>query len=420
MIQSLVHRGPDDGGVWVDPNNGIALGHRRLAILDLSPSGKQPMFSADGRFIITFNGEIYNYRFIQKELSEEGNCPPLRGTSDTEVMLAAINAWGLKKALKKFVGMFAFALWDKAQQVLYLVRDRVGVKPLYYGSIGGSFVFASELRAFKCFPEFPATIDRRSVAIYLRFGYIPAPYSIYENLFKLSPAHVLTITRDQLDQSETHPLSSEPYWSATDLYSHGSRNPLDCSESEATDELEKLLRHSVGLELISDVPLGAFLSGGVDSSIIVSLMQTMTSRPVKTFSIGFAEQQYNEAHYARQIAQYLGTDHHELYVTDQMARDTIPDMRIVYDEPFADPSQIPTVLVSRLARQHVTVSLSGDGGDEVFVGYGRHYLAGLLDKYLFNGPSVVKQLLAMVLKKAPLGMLDVAGHIFRYLFFRDR
>lgn len=364
MSDTLLHRGPDDGGTWVDVEVGIALGHRRLSILDLSPEGHQPMHSASGRYVIVFNGEIYNFVELRQELKSLGH--HFRGHSDTEVMLASFSQWGLNQAVQRFNGMFAFALWDRQEQVLYLGRDRLGEKPLYYGCIDQTFFFGSELKALKAHPRFQAEINRDALALFFRHNCIPAPYSIYQGIYKLPPGTVLTWKEDGN-------LTPVPYWSAKEVAELGVAQPFVGSESEAVARLEALLQEAVSLRMVADVPLGAFLSGGIDSSTVVALMQAQSSQPVKTFSIGFYEEAYNEAKDAKAVAEYLGCDHTELYVTPEDAIAVIPKLPTLYDEPFSDSSQIPTFLVSQLAKQHVTVSLSGDGGDELFGGYNRYF-----------------------------------------------
>ena len=367
MSNTLLHRGPDDGGTWVNPEAGIALGHRRLAIVDLSPEGHQPMVSANARYAIAFNGEIYNFKELRQELEHLGH--RFRGHSDTEVMLASFSEWGLEPAVKRFNGMFAFALWDTQERVLHLGRDRLGEKPLYYGWMGKTFLFASELKALKAHPQFKSEIDRDALKLYLWHLYIPAPYSIYQGIYKLPPGCLLTVRSSE-------PVSEPvPYWSAKSTAESGIAHPFIGSEAEAVAQLDALLRDAVSLRMVADVPLGAFLSGGIDSSTVVALMQSVSSRPVKTFSIGVDDQSYNEAQYAKAVAQHLGTDHTELYITPKEALAVIPKLPLLYDEPFCDSSQIPTFLVSQLARQQVTVSLSGDGGDELFHGYTRYFMA---------------------------------------------
>jgi asparagine synthase (glutamine-hydrolysing) len=368
MSDTISYRGPDDRGAWVDPEAGIAFGFRRLAILDLSPAGHQPMFSVNDRYVIIFNGEIYNFADLRQELANSGHS--FRGHSDTEIMLAAICQWGLFAAVKRFNGMFAFALWDRESHSLHLVRDRLGIKPLYYGWSGEVFLFGSELKALKAHPSFECTIDRDALAMYLRYNCIHAPYSIYKGIRRLLPGTILTIAVDAPQPT----LKPETYWSARQVVEDGVNHPFEGTAQEAIAELDRILRESINQRMIADVPLGAFLSGGIDSSTVVALMQAQNSRPVKTFTIGFHEADFDEARHAREVAQHLGTDHTELYVTPEEARAVIPLLPTLYDEPYSDSSQIPTYLVSRLARQYVTVSLSGDGGDELFAGYNRYFL----------------------------------------------
>ncbi len=369
MGNAIIHRGPDDSGIWVDEKQGIALAHRRLSILDLSPEGHQPMVSYSERYVIVYNGEVYNYFEIRKELETEEGCIPWRGHSDTEVILAAIEAWGLEAAVKRFIGMFAFALWDKYERCLHLVRDRLGIKPLYYGWVNGAFLFGSELKTLKAFPEFKQAINRDSLALMMRHNYIPAPYSIYEDIYKLLPGHCLTLNL----RNFCEPVIKS-YWSAKEVAEAGVVDPFRGDDTEAIDQLDNLLRKTIGSHMVADVPLGAFLSGGYDSTMVVAQMQAQSTRPVKTFSIGFYEEGYNEAMHARAIANHLKTDHTELYVSSEEAMAVIPNLPMLYDEPFSDSSQIPTYLVSKMAREHVTVSLSGDGGDELFGGYNRYFL----------------------------------------------
>jgi asparagine synthase (glutamine-hydrolysing) len=373
MSRCLVHRGPDDSGVWVDETAGLGLGHRRLSILDLSATGHQPMFSHCGRYVITFNGEIYNYLDIRRELELDGSAPRWRGHSDTEVLLAAIVRWGVGAALERVAGMFAFALWDRETRTLYIARDRLGEKPLYYGWVNGTLLFSSELKALRAHPHWKGVIDRGALTLFLRHGYVPSPYSIYEGIRKLTPGTFLSVREDGSSQETS-------YWSAREIAERGQAEPFTGNEAEAVDTLERLLSKAVAGQMVADVPLGAFLSGGVDSSTVVALMQAQSDRPVQTFTIGFREEGHNEAEYAKAVARHLNTDHTELYVTPAEARETIPLLPELYDEPFSDSSQIPTFLVAQLARRKVTVSLSGDGGDELFGGYNRHFIGrGLWD-----------------------------------------
>jgi asparagine synthase (glutamine-hydrolysing) len=367
MCAALRHRGPDEEGLWSDSTAGIALAHRRLSILDLTAAGRQPMVSASGRFVVAYNGEIYNHGALRADLEKTGRAPAWRGHSDTESLLAAIEAWGLAGALERSAGMFALALWDRSERALYLARDRLGEKPLYYGRCGGAFLFGSQLVALAAFPGWQPRIDRDSLALYLRHNYIPAPRTIYAGFSKLRPGTFAVLRGAQSEPQEV------VYWSAQRLAGK-SPGDLPATLPDAADELERLLRASVAGQMVADVPLGAFLSGGIDSSTVTALMQAQAAAPVKTFSIGFHEGGYDEAPYARAVARHLGTDHTELYVTPAEARDVIPRLPGIYDEPFADSSQIPTYLVSQLARRDVTVALSGDGADELFGGYNRYHL----------------------------------------------
>ena len=392
MASALEHRGPDDSGSWVDPAAGIALGFRRLAILDLSPTGHQPMVSRDGRFVTVFNGEIYNHRDLRATLEE--SAVRFRGTSDTEVILEACSAWGVKAAVPRLWGMFAIAIWDRRDRVLTLARDRIGKKPLYYGYSGDTFLFGSELKAIRAFPGFAGEIDRDALLLYLRFGYVPAPHSIYRGIAKLPQGTIATVRQGEAPRIE-------PYWQARQVVEEGLANRLDLSAAEAKEELDGLLRDAVRRRMIADVPLGALLSGGVDSSVVVALMQAQSARPVQTFTIGFFESAYNEAEAAKAVANHLGTDHTELYVTPEQAQAVIPRLPDLYDEPFADSSQIPTFLVCELARRHVTVSLSGDGGDELFAGYTRYLWAEDVWRRLRHVPMVGRSALASVLGRVP-------------------
>lgn len=385
MTNAIQHRGPDDSGQWFDNDRGVALGHRRLAIIDLSPAGHQPMASASGRYVIVYNGEIYNHRALRARLEREGHAPAWSGHSDTEVMLACIDAWGLAATLAELNGMFAFALWDRQQGELILARDRAGEKPLYYGMQGGYLLFASELKAITAHPAFEATINRDAVASFMHLGYVPAPSSIWQGIRKLPPAHWLAFRPG----NETLPVP-QSYWNLAAIAVAGAANPI-ADTPALVDQLEDLLRDAVGLRMEADVPLGTFLSGGVDSSVITALMQKQANRPVKTFSIGFEDPSYDESGFARAVADHLGTDHHELRVTAAEAQAVLPQLPAIWDEPFADASQIPTYLVSALARQQVTVSLSGDGGDELFAGYNRHVLGARIWNRSERLPAIVRR-----------------------------
>ncbi len=371
MSNSLRHRGPDDGGAWVDETCGIALSHARLAILDLSPEGHQPMCSASGRYVLVFNGEIYNHRTIKTELKKSVGALPWRGHSDTEILLAAIEIWGLEATLKIANGMFAIALWDRREQSLAFARDRFGEKPLYYGYANGTLLFGSELKALRVHPDWEGEINSNALRDYLQFSYVPAPASIYNKVYKLLPGHLLTFTRNEID-SEHLPTSSA-FWSAVESALTAKQDPLCGTDEVLTEQLERTLFESVGLRMEADVPLGAFLSGGVDSSLIVALMQRQSADPIRTFSIGFDDKRFDEAVYARDVANHLHTEHTELMVSSQQALDIIPSLPYQYDEPFADSSQIPNILVSQMTRHYVTVALTGDAGDELFGGYNRHY-----------------------------------------------
>jgi len=377
MNSAISHRGPDTNGVWQDKNSGIVLGHQRLSIIDLSAAGNQPMRSNSGRFILTYNGEIYNHLEIRKEIEKSNSNIKWYGNSDTETLLEAIDFWGIEITLQKIDGMFAFGLWDQKTRCLTLVKDRIGEKPLYYGWQGKGdnkiFLFSSELKALKMHPEFKGEINRDAIALQLRHNCVPAPYSIYKDIHKLLPGCYLQLKESDLKKCLIP--QSKIYWSLTESAIYGNNNQLILSEIDIQKDLEKHLRSSVKKQMISDVPIGAFLSGGIDSSTVVALMQSQSNFPVKTFTIGFSEDDYSEAKYAKKIAKHLGTDHTELYVSSKMAMEIIPKLPSIYDEPFSDSSQIPTYLVSQLAKQHVKVSLSGDGGDELFCGYNRYIMS---------------------------------------------
>jgi asparagine synthase (glutamine-hydrolysing) len=370
MRIAITHRGPDDSGEWVDGSAGIAIAHQRLSIIDISAEGHQPMVSNSGRFVICLNGEIYNYRKIRSELEKLDSNIRWKGHSDTEVLLAAVEHWGLEAALKKAVGMFALALWDRQLHHLELARDRMGEKPLYYGWQGNTFLFGSELKALQTHPDFNTSINQAVLPLYFRYGYIPAPWTIWQNIYKLLPGTILRLTGTAKTGAS---LAPAPYWTLVDVITSGKATPFSGDDTVAIDYLEAELFKTVKEQMVADVPLGAFLSGGIDSSTVVALMQAQSSRPVKTFTIGFTEAEYNEAEYAQKVARHLGTDHTQLYVSPAEARSVIPQLPVMYDEPFGDSSAIPTFLVSQLARSKVIVSLSGDGGDELFGGYGRYF-----------------------------------------------
>jgi asparagine synthase (glutamine-hydrolysing) len=390
-------------GLWVDDAADLGLAHSRLAILDLSSAGRQPMMSACNRYVITFNGEIYNYRALHQELEALGTV--FRSHSDTEVILAAVSQWGLTDSLKRFVGMFAFALWDRKEQILHLARDRMGEKPLFYGYVDGSFVFASGIGALKALLPWHYELEAEALALFLRHNYIPAPYSVYKGIYKLIPGASLSLSRIALDSLLSPKVNR--YWSLSNVIRSGLDAPFRGDAQEALDQIETILLRSVGQQMVADVPLGAFLSGGVDSSLITSLMQAQSTQPVKTFTIGFEEGAYDEAQYARAVARHLGTNHTELYVSAKDARAVIPQLPFIYDEPFADSSQIPTYLLSKITRRHVTVSLSGDGGDELFGGYERYRSAARVWKAMNLIPNCLRTAAALVLAQIPLALLDI-------------
>jgi len=400
MAGALYHRGPDDSGAWADAKAGIALGHRRLSIVDLSPQGHQPMHSVCGRYVISFNGEIYNFTALRRDLEALGYA--FRGYSDTEVMLGCISQWGLLSAVTRLNGMFAFALWDRRERRLHLVRDRLGEKPLYYGWIGHVFLFGSELKALRAHPAFRREWNRDAAALFLRHNYVPAPYSIYQGIAKLEPGTLLTMDYDSTGATP----SAQRYWSIRQVVERGTSNPFIGTAHEALIELERLLLDAVRLRMHADVPLGAFLSGGIDSSIVVSLMQAQSGRRVQTFTIGFQEAGYNEAEHAKTVADHLGTNHTELYIRSEEAQAVIPRLPTLYDEPFSDVSQIPTYLVSELAKRHVTVSLSGDGGDELFGGYTRYLWTQRIWRHIRWMPGGFRDLLASACTALPTQRWD--------------
>ena len=403
MTNALRHRGPDDEGTYLEPENGLALGFRRLSIVDLSDAGHQPMQSASGRYILVFNGEIYNFEELRAEL------PPAayRGHSDTEVLLAAFDVWGVERALSRLNGMFAFAAWDREERKLILARDRFGEKPLFYGWNHGTFFFASELKAMVAHPGFEGEIELEAIHQYLRFNYVPTPLSIYRGIHKLRPGHWL-----QIKLEESGSVASRPYWSLLDVVRNGLSDPLSGSDAELTEEFHRRLKRSTRLRMLADVPLGAFLSGGLDSSTVVALMQAQSTRPVRTFSIGFQEKGFNEAHQSALVARHLHTEHTEFYATGTNALDVIPTLARVYDEPFADSSQIPTMVISRMTRQHVTVALTGDGGDELLGGYNRYLWHGRVWNMIRGFPAPARRAAS-----ALLGLLSVGSwnHLTRPL-----
>ncbi|HEX8555189.1 MAG TPA: asparagine synthase (glutamine-hydrolyzing) [Sphingomonas sp.] len=401
MTGCLQHRGPDDAGRWDDPDAGndgrVVLGHRRLAIVDLSPLGHQPMASDDGRWMMAYNGEIYNHLAIRAELDAAGLAPTWRGHSDTETLVAAIAAWGLEPTLARAVGMFAIALWDRQTRLLHLIRDRFGEKPLYYGWVGGDFLFASELKAMRMHPGFANPVDRDALAAFAARTYVPAPHSIYRDIYKLEPGCILTLAPGAARTAPGAPpaqglhggLTLTRYWSYRDVLATGAADPIE-HEADAIAELDATLGQAIAGQAMADVPVGAFLSGGIDSSAVVALYQRHASTPVRTFSIGFQEAGFNEAEYAKAVAAHFGTVHDERYVSVAETQAVIPLLPTMYDEPFADSSQIPTHLVSRFAREQVTVALSGDGGDELFAGYNRHFAAPKLWERLSLLPRPVR------------------------------
>ena len=409
MADRIAHRGPDDSGIWVDEMAGLALAHRRLAIVDLSSAGHQPMASVSSRFVLAYNGEVYNHLDLRRELEVTGHAMAWRGHSDTETLLACIEAWGVETTLKRSVGMFAFALWDRQERTLVLARDRAGEKPLYYGWQGGVFLFGSELKALRAHPAFNAAVDRGALALLLRHNYIPAPYSIHQGIFKLPPGTWLELRQGQRD------ARPQVYWSLAEVAERGMADPFDGSDAEAVDELAWVLGAAVAGQRVADVPLGALLSGGIDSSLITALMQSQSSRPVRTFTIGFEEKAYDEAVHARAVAAHLGTEHTELRLSADDALGLIPQLPAMYDEPFADSSQLPTHLVMKLARQHVAVALSGDAGDEFFGGYNRYFLGPATWKRIGWMPSPMRRMLGAAMTALPAHTLNaLAGPLSRH------
>ena len=405
MADRIAHRGPDDAGVWVDAGAGLALAHRRLAILDLTPAGHQPMCSASGRFVIVFNGEIYNHLALRRELEAAGSAPTWRGHADAETLLVAIEHWGIEAALQRAVGMFAIALWDRQQRTLTLARDRAGEKPLYYGWQGDVFLFGSELKALRAHPAFEAGVDRGALTLLLRHNYVPAPYSIHPGIFKLPPGTWLTLRPGE--------RGAEPraYWSLAEVAERGIADPFTGSETEALEGLVEVLGRAVAGQRMADVPLGALLSGGIDSSLITALLQAQSSQPARTFTIGFAEHSYDEARYARAVAGHLGTQHTELHLSARDALALIPKLPAMYDEPFADSSQLPTHLVMRMARRHVTVALSGDAGDEFFGGYNRYFLGPAAWRRIGWMPMGLRQMLGAGMTALPAPTWKALAHL---------
>lgn len=419
MASAINHRGPDDSGTWTDGVN-IALAHARLAIQDLTPAGHQPMHSASNRYAIAFNGEIYNHLELRTLLESSGVAPRWRSHSDTETLLACFEAWGIIKTLQSTVGMFAIALWDGKEKQLTLARDRMGEKPLYWGWQHNVLLFGSELKALKKHPCFESEINRGALALYLRHNYVPAPYSIYTGIEKLMPGHFVTISVGQ-PTSSVRPV---PYWSLNNVVEQGLAAPLQTSDLQVINLLENQLSESVGLQMMADVPLGAFLSGGIDSSLIVSLMQKQSARPVKTFTIGFNEASFNEAEHALAVSRHLGTEHTEIYIQSRDALNVIPKLPSVYCEPFADSSQIPTFLVSQLAKRHVSVVLSGDAGDELFGGYNPYQFAPDIWNFLSKFPIQFRRAVASSLKRLPLPskiskLNDVIDTSTKEIFYRQ-
>ena len=410
MASALVHRGPDDSGIWVDAEHGVALGYRRLSVVGLGPEGAQPMVSSDGRWVVVYNGELYNHRELRHRLVGEGVA--FRGGSDTEVLVATVEHWGLAAALDSWEGMFALALWDRQQHQLHLVRDRFGEKPLYYGWVGRSLAFGSELKALRRLPGFDADIDRDAVALYLRHNCVPAPRTIYSRVAKLLPGQLVTVGLDARPGALPQPRA---YWSARQAVEEARDRPLSDRPEHLADRLEAVLSDSVAARMVADVPVGAFLSGGVDSSVVVALMQRHSARPVRTFTVGFENGAFDESAEAAAVATHLGTDHTPLEVSDRDACDVIPKLPDIWDEPFGDISEIPMHLVSRLARSQVTVALSGDGGDELFAGYNRHAWLERIWRRSAPLPDPVRRLAGSALGLLPPSLVDGAARLTDHL-----
>ena len=396
VLSRMAHRGPDAEGVWTDPAANVALGHRRLSIIDLSDAGSQPMTSSCGRYVLAYNGEIYNAGELRTELEAQGRS--FRGHSDTEVLLEACAQWGVETASRRSIGMFAFAIWDAYARRLWLVRDRLGIKPLYWARFGELFLFGSELKALRAHPGWAPRLDRGAVAAYMRHGYIPAPHTVYQGVHKLEPGTCLCFEGGQ--------IITAAFWSLAHAIEHARINPVDATPDEAIDEAERLLTDAVTRRMVADVPLGAFLSGGIDSSTVTALMQANSAQPIRTFSIGFDESDYDESAHAAAVAKHLGTDHTELRVSPDQAREVIPRLPEIYDEPFGDSSQIPTTLLSELTRKHVTVALSGDGGDEVFAGYPRYLLARPFARLNKHVPAPLRRAFGSLLRTASPSQWD--------------
>lgn len=401
MKQRMLHRGPDAGGSYISEDGKVALGHRRLSIVDLSEAGLQPMKSHSGRYVMVYNGEIYNYKKLSQKLLKEKKVDRFRGTSDSEVILEAFEAYGVEETITQCKGMFAIALYDTKEQKLYLLRDRIGEKPLYYGFMGDTFVFASDVACIASLDGFQNPVNKDVLSIYFIHGYIPAPYSIYENIYKLEPGCILEI------KSPFKKYGISTYWSIKEVAQHGQEHLFKGTYEEAVDELERLLKASIQDQMMADVPVGAFLSAGIDSSTVVALMQSLHPDKVKTFTIGMEDEKYNEAVYAKEIAAHLGTEHTELYITEEDARGVIPKIPFIFGEPFADSSQIPTYLVSRMTRQHVTVSLSGDGGDELFCGYNSYASVDRIWGKMKNVPYGIRKLASELVLHSPLSNKEI-------------
>lgn len=403
MAMQIRHRGPDSEGYWTDDRAGIGLAHRRLSIVDLTHAGSQPMVSDSGRYIISFNGEVYNYRELRAQLESGNRAPNWRGHSDTEVLLACIEAWGIETTLKRCLGMFAFAVWDRGRQVLILARDRIGEKPLYYGHVSNIVIFGSELKALKVVPEFDSLIDRGAALLLLKYNYIPSPFSIYKGVFKLPPGTWIEFTAPS--ELLTTPRQ---YWSYSNVVEEGERKPLQLTQSEAAEHLDELLSKVVRSQMVADVEVGAWLSGGIDSSTVVALAQAQAERPIRTFSIGFDDKWFDESSHARMVAHHLGTNHTEVRLSQRDVLEIIPGLAQIFDEPFADPSQLPTILLSRITRERVKVAVSGDGGDEIFGGYNRYLLGPQLWRMVSPMPPLLRHLFGLLLEGTP-------AQVIRYL-----